>query len=85
MTSNSIRGNISEDRGATIDFSLEELMIICNALNNYAKRPDATKMVKKVHRDMYVISSLAKNGHLDEVAIDYINTLRIEEKECEKS
>ena len=69
-------------RKATLTLNVEQLMYIANALNKYVKEEYNTESLLELHRDMYLLHSLVKDGCIDSVTVEHLHELqnRIEDK-----
>ena len=85
MTVHRIEHNLERNiRKATITLNVEQLMYITNALNKYIKEEHNTENLLELHRDMYLLFSLVKDGCIDCVTVEHLQELQNKIKELEK-
>ena len=77
MTVHKIEHDLGRNiRKATVTLNVEQLMYITNALNKYIKEEYNTENLLELHRDMYLLFSLVKDGCIDSVTVNYLNELQ---------
>ena len=64
-----------KDRCAEVNLKVREIVQITNALLSATKQPNPSKELLELHKNMYVLMSLVKDGGLDKVAVEYLNEL----------
>lgn len=85
MTVHRIEHNMENNRRkATITLNVEQLMYITNALNKYIKEEYNTENLLELHRDMYLLFSLVKDGCIDSFTIEHLHELQQKIEEMEK-
>lgn len=85
MQINTIKCNFEygKDRCADVQLKVGEIGQITNALLYATKQPNPPKELIELHKNMYVLMSLVKDGGLDRVAIKYLNELEERDKRCD--
>ena len=85
MQINMIKCNFEygKDRCADVNLKVGEIVQITNALLAATKQPNPSKELLELHKNMYVLMSLVKDGGLDRVAVKYLNELEEKDKECD--
>ena len=63
-------------RKATVTLNVEQLMYITNALNKYTKEEHNSENLLELHRDMYLLFSLVKDGCIDSVTVEHLHELQ---------
>ena len=77
MTVHKIEHDLGRNiRKATVTLNVEQLMYITNALNKYIKEEHNTENLLELHRDMYLLFSLVKDGCIDSVTIEHLHELQ---------
>lgn len=71
------------DRNATIQLNVTEITVMCNAMLLYSKEYPNNESVAKLHKDMYILMSLIKDGGFDSVAIGYLGKLQEDIDKCD--
>lgn len=74
-----LQGN---NRRATITLDVEQIMYISNALCSAVKDENASESLIELHRDMFLLFEIVKNGCIDSFTVEHLAKLqqRIEEK-----
>ena len=85
MTIKQINSDIklSGDRNATIQLNVTEITAMCNAILLYSKKYPNNESLARLHKDMYVLMSLVKDGGFDGVAIEYLSKLQEDIDKCD--
>ena len=76
----------SKIRKATVTLNVEQIMYIANALNKYIKEEHNTENLLELHRDIYLLFEIVKNGCIDSVTVEYLQKCQkmIEENRNDK-
>lgn len=83
MQINMIKCNFEygKDRCADVQLTVGEIVQITNALLAATKQSHPSEELLELHKNMYVLMSLVKDGGLDKVAVKYLNELEERTKE----
>ena len=71
-------------RKATVTLNVEQLMYITNALNKYIKEEYNTENLLELHRDIYLLFEIVKNGCIDSVTVNHLHELQQKIEEVTK-